>query len=613
LTLLTVCAVLAAASSARAAATYAPSATLYAYDSPQRLASADFDGDGNLDLAVGHGLDDRVLVLLGTGDGRFTRGPEAPPVPGNGGVYGLAATDLNGDGHPDLAAVGGTGGVAGLIGDGSGAFRLAPPSVQVPSANDLAIGDFNGDGKPDLAIAAPSAQFVYILLNNGAGTFQPTGPGGGASGNCGTQCWPYKVAVADVDENGKLDVVASLTNGGALAVLTGNGAGALTDVANPLIGPVPIGLAAGDLDADGHPDMAVTSFAGPTHVAYGTGAADTFGTVQPALPASAGAAGPAIGDLDRDGALDIVLAGGDDITLLRNTGARTFAPFAGSPVAAGPAEDSPVIADFDNDGLGDLAVTNSSANTVTVLRNTTPAMLGADPTALAFGTVAAQTISPPQNVRVTATEARERVATVRVTGQDAADFLIADDGCTGARLDIGGSCDVAVRFAPSSSGAKTATLTVSGSPGGTVAATTLSGTGGSLPSGQPGPQGPAGAQGPAGPAGPGGAQGPAGPPGADGAIGPTGPAGPAGAAGANGAQGPAGPAGPQGERGPRQTVACRVTKSKKTKRIKVTCTVTQSGSARLTRNGRTVARRHVRRGRVSFRVPRWGRYRLTIA
>jgi Bacterial Ig-like domain (group 3)/FG-GAP-like repeat len=114
-----------------------------------------------------------VSVLLGNGDGTF----QAPAFYGSGGFFAnsVAIADVNGDGHPDLivadcgpnsATCGGPGYVGILLGDGAGNFQTAvnfPSGGIVPSW--LAVADINGDGKPDVVVSLYSG-LVSVLLNN---------------------------------------------------------------------------------------------------------------------------------------------------------------------------------------------------------------------------------------------------------------------------------------------------------------------------------------------------------------------------------------------------------------------------------------------------------------
>jgi N-acetylneuraminic acid mutarotase len=176
-----------------------------------------------------------------------------------------------------------------------------------------------------------------------------------------------------------------------------------------------------------------------------------------------------------------------------------------------------------------------------------------------FGSVTTSQNSPVMSIPVTNTGDHPLFVTAEtLSGTDAGDFNVTSDGCAGRAVAPGASCDVRMRFSPSGTGARTATLTLldNESTPDTIA---LSGIGVAPNSGPQGPQGPQGAPGPQGPAGP---LGPAGATGATGATGPAGPVGPPGPAGPKGATGPQGPVGPQGPPGKpvcRNTALARVT------------------------------------------------------
>ena len=127
----------------------------------RHLVAADFNRDGNLDLAEG----DSAMPLLGRGDGTF-EAPISYGVPGP-----LAAGDLNGDGKPDLAVRR----TAGSTGNGDGTFQQPAESSASTSnlslpGGEVIIADFNGDGRPDLAVAG-ERMAVLPFCGKGDGTF----------------------------------------------------------------------------------------------------------------------------------------------------------------------------------------------------------------------------------------------------------------------------------------------------------------------------------------------------------------------------------------------------------------------------------------------------------
>ncbi len=172
------------------------------------VVAADFNGDGNLDIAA-VGLYQRIIsVYLGNGHGKFHhRGDFAT---GTGNVNdSLVVGDFNGDGKLDLVVRG----VSVLLGNGDGTFQH---HLNYPAGdNAVTAGDFNGDGKLDLA-STDSTGKLYILLGNGDGTFQrPVSYKPGAR--------PYAIATGDFDRDGKLDLAVAVHN--AVSILLGRGDG----------------------------------------------------------------------------------------------------------------------------------------------------------------------------------------------------------------------------------------------------------------------------------------------------------------------------------------------------------------------------------------------------
>jgi hypothetical protein len=268
------------------------------------VVSGDFNGDGRADLAVANTISNTVGVLAGRGDGTFGA---AAPTPTGLLPSGLAVADLNGDHILDVVVADFDSNAVGpdvLLGRGDGTFQPHVPfTTDVGGSNSVAIGDFNDDGVEDVAAATDSTDSVSVVLGNGDGTFGPFAayPTG----------WvPWSVSVADLNRDGKLDlVVANQGFGGAgsVSVLLGNGDGTFAAQVPYVVGLLPWFVAAGDLNGDGAPDVVVANNgSNNVGVLLGNGdgslQAEVTSATRP-FPASVAEA-----DLNGDGRTDLVTA-----------------------------------------------------------------------------------------------------------------------------------------------------------------------------------------------------------------------------------------------------------------------------------------------------------------
>jgi hypothetical protein len=248
---------------------------------PLAVAVGDFNHDGKLDLVVAavaelNGSKGFLDVLLGQGDGSFRVGSITPinasfPLAAVFGFppAGITLADFNGDGNLDVAIANLTGGsdpggssISVLLGNGDGTFReTSDPNVGGIAIISVAVGDFNNDRIPDLVVNASlgvpvtggveCVSVVSVLLGNGDGTFQtPQLLVPGSSFN--------QVAVGDFNHDGNLDIVTA-NSGGTVSVLLGNGNGTFQAPLNFSSGAnEPSAVVMGDFNGDGFPDVAVT-------------------------------------------------------------------------------------------------------------------------------------------------------------------------------------------------------------------------------------------------------------------------------------------------------------------------------------------------------------------
>ena len=313
---------------------------------PRSVAAVDFNGDGKTDVAISNLGDGTVSVFLGNGDGtlraavNYSVGTSAGP---------LTVGDFNGDHHPDIAVSSDnpSGGVFVLLNNGDGTFR-SPVTYSTGGFDEYGIttADFNGDGKLDLAVAnlilvnGTYKDQLSILLGNGDGTFQ-------SAQTMPSDIYASEMHSADLNGDGKLDLVFSELKGFAVALGKGDGTFQVPTYYSGLINGY--GVAVADLNGDNKLDLALTNFGGVS-VVLGIG----DGTFPAPLLYNGGTYVPGVvaADFNNDGFTDVAFSTG----ILLGNGDGTFAN--GASYSAGSAV-AGVAADFNRDGKLDLAWANA--------------------------------------------------------------------------------------------------------------------------------------------------------------------------------------------------------------------------------------------------------------
>lgn len=295
-------------------------------EAPGEMALGDLNGDGKLDVAVASHDSYGVVLLTGDGKGGLMKAPNSPVMMKLGEhphTHGLAVADVNRDNKLDLLTCNNADNDISLaLGDGRGNFTRAAQTYPVgPSPYPFATGDVNNDGWLDIVATAtatgpsrreqlPLSRALTLLLADGKGGFAPrqlplrTGE-------------PWFAAIADLNRDGRLDIVATHHEQRAMSVLIGDGRGGFTEV-------------------NGSPfDFGVSLYQ------------------------------IIIADVDRDATMDVIATSGDSLRVLLGDGRGAFKPTASIPV--GPGAWRMAAADLNGDGKVDVVTSNSESNSLSVL------------------------------------------------------------------------------------------------------------------------------------------------------------------------------------------------------------------------------------------------------
>jgi hypothetical protein len=341
--------------------------------SPVSVAVADFNGDNIPDLAVANSVGNSVSILLGVGNGTFH---PATNISAGAYPQTVAVGKFTSDGHFDLVVADGSGNnVSILLGDGDGTFQPAVQYASGAKTTAAVVANMNGDANQDLVIANADLLpgQVTILYGNGDGTFQSALHYGGVPGGQPALQNPQGITTADFNCDGKPDLAVANAGSNTVTLLLGNGNGTFQTGQSSSTDSHPVGIITADFNHDGLADLAVVnSLSGDVTVLLSNSTCTGFNApVNYSLGAGVNPVSLAAADFNGDGYPDIVVADAGSSTspggviVLLNSGSGTF----GTPIssAAGTNPNFVAAADFNGDHKQDVAVTNQVGGTVTVL------------------------------------------------------------------------------------------------------------------------------------------------------------------------------------------------------------------------------------------------------
>ncbi|TES92885.1 MAG: T9SS type A sorting domain-containing protein [Candidatus Cloacimonadota bacterium] len=437
---------------------------------PYSVSIGDFDGDGDLDLGVANGGSNNVSILIGNGNGTFG---SAINYPVGNTPYSISTSDVDGDGRLDLTVANGSSDdITVLFGNGDGSFGAANNYYAGDNPHSVVGGDFDNDGDIDLCTANYDQDKLSILLNEDAlfvvstnpfqyqldvlkstdviatfnidlnastvdsstfilfgaqtgphpgiinydsvtitATLDPstdfidgeevtviltkaiqassgvylkgfswnftseiTTPSDGTFGNrqdYSASVEPRGLFAGDLDADGDIDIAITL-NQGAVAIRLNNGDGTFSSASTYSISQEPIAMYGADLDWDGDIDLAtINNRPGNANLDILKNNGNGTFTVGASYTLSVMGNSIAGADFDSDGDIDIVLSSywgsSDNVYIMLNNGNATFSgPYI---YTAGTWAHGVIAKDVDNDGALDIGVVNSGNDNISILLN----------------------------------------------------------------------------------------------------------------------------------------------------------------------------------------------------------------------------------------------------
>jgi hypothetical protein len=347
---------------------------------PFAIAISDLDDDGKIDIVTANSVSNNITILKNTSTtGTVSFNTKTDYITGTDPKR-IAIGDLDGDGKPDIVVTNFNAGNASTISvfkntSNGGSISFAE-KVDYSTGNgsiDVAIADLNGDGRPDLIVSSGNSGFFSFFKNisSSAGTISFA-----AKQDYTLHSHPDNITIADIDRDGKPDLITSNFSDNTISIFRNNSTGGYLFFDEKIDYPAgsnPSFITTGDMDGDGKIDIILSNYSSGSISFFrnlGVRALVSFAPKQDLLT---GVSNIAIADLDGDGKPDIFAGRGlnGKASILQNTysgtGGFSFAP--GVDFVASEYDTYVSVGDLDGDGKPELLVANTTANSVSIFKN----------------------------------------------------------------------------------------------------------------------------------------------------------------------------------------------------------------------------------------------------
>ncbi|CAF4814977.1 unnamed protein product [Rotaria sp. Silwood1] len=339
--------------------------TVYPMESdsnPLWVAVGYFNNDTKLDIVVAAYGIAKLYVFLGNGDGSFsietTYSTDIGPAT-------IAIGDFNNDTRLDIAVANYKNATVGVfLGKGDGSFlnQISYPTDRGP--NSIVVGDLNNDARLDIAVANYKSDNVGVFLGKGDGTFLSQ-----TSYFTGSGSSPYTIAIGDLNDDNRLDLIVANYDNNNIGVLLGKGDGTLLSQTTYSTGwgSHPISVAVGDFNRDNRLDIvavlydfySIGIFLGYYNSPY----------IVPVFYSSGSIPSPfalAVADFDNDTQLDIIATdlNASNVVIYLNSGNGTIKSFTLFPTGYSSGLYSVAVSDFNNDSRVDFVVANYDSDSI---------------------------------------------------------------------------------------------------------------------------------------------------------------------------------------------------------------------------------------------------------